>query len=203
MNIKNICLLAVLLPPLAACGSAVDTGNMGVFTKYGKITGQPVGAGYQYYNVITTDLNEVSIRVQKWEAETESYTKDFQQAKIAFTLSYSLSPKSVSKVFRLYGADWESKIVPQVVVQEIKNVTGVSTAIDLIEKRTVAQQLIQSAITKKLALRGVSVTSFELRDISYSEAFEDAVEQKQVASKRQMQRGIRLFKLKKRRVRKL
>lgn len=182
MNVKTLSTLA-LCASLTACGT-VDTGNRGVFTRYGQVIGEPVAEGLHWYNPMTTDLNEMSIRTLKWDSNTEAYTRDFQQASIQFTLSYSLDPRAVKRIFVTVGEGWNEALVPQVVVQEIKNVTGISTAIGLIEKRSIAQSLMMNAIAVKLRKRGVIVSGFELRDISYSKAFEDAVEQKQVAVER-------------------
>lgn len=175
----------VTILPLIALGacSEIPAGHRGVFTSYGAPT-EVVKEGLHWYNPWSYDLVSIDVRQIKWSGETEAYTKDVQQAKVAFTLSYRLdsAPKKVLYIYRNVGEDWAAKLVPQVVQEAIKDVFGQSEAVkDTINNRAVVRAKIQKSITERLARRNVIVESFELRDIEFSAAFEKAVEAKQVA----------------------
>lgn len=179
MNAKHLLAFASLAT-LAAC-TEVPTGHKGVVTRYGAVTGVE-GEGLVWYNPITTDVNLIDTRQLKWKSETAAYTKDVQQAKISFALTYRLYGPAVKKVYRTVGADWAETLVPQVVEQSIKDVFGQSEAVkDAINNRAVVQQKIMYEIKRRLRLRYVVVEGFEIQDISFSDAFENAVEAKQVA----------------------
>lgn len=175
----------VAILPLVALGacSEVPAGHRGVFTSYGAPT-EVVKEGLHWYNPWSYDLTTMDVRQIKWSGETEAYTKDVQQAKVAFTLTYRLdpSPKKVLAIYRNVGEDWASKLVPQVVQEAIKDVFGQSEAVkDTINNRAVVRAKMQDIIRKRLAARSIIVEGFELRDIEFSAAFEKAVEAKQVA----------------------
>lgn len=174
--------IALTLPLLAlgAC-SEIPAGHRGVFTSYGAPT-EVVAEGLHYYNPWSYDLIEMDVRQMKWSAQTEAYTKDVQQATVAFTLTYRLDPSAVLNTYRNIGTDWRSKLVPQVVQEAIKDVFGQSEAVrDTINNRARVRMRIQQILTARLAKRDVIVEGFEIRDISFSDAFERAVEAKQVA----------------------
>lgn len=171
---------AVAALSLAACGQ-VDTGNRGVLVNYGKVVGT-TGEGLQWYNPITTDLNQVSVKTMAWESQTDIYTKDVQQAKVKFKLTYHLNPASVEKVYSTVGTDWAAVLIPQVVQQSVKNVFGQARAVeDAINNRQAVTSLIFADITKKLAAKNILVDGFEIQDVGFAKAFEESVERKQIA----------------------
>lgn len=165
---------------LAACGQ-VDTGHRGVFVNYGKPTGT-AGEGLHWYNPITTDLVQVDTRTLAWESQTDIYTKDVQQARVSFKLTYHLNPGKVMSVYQTVGTDWAATLIPQVVQQSIKNVMGQARAVeDAINNRQAVTNRITQDITKRLAVKHVIVDGFEIQDVSFAKAFEDSVERKQIA----------------------
>lgn len=182
MKKKFIALAA--LPLLAACGQ-VDTGYRGVFVNLGKPVEQ-VGEGLHWYNIFTTSLVEVDVSTKKWPSSTEVYTKDVQQATVKFSLTYSLDPsKAMVTYSRFPNGDWFEAQVPQVVEQSIKDVFGQSEAVkDAINNRPAVQARIRREITDRLKAKNILVHGFELNDIVFSDAFEQAVEAKQVAVER-------------------
>lgn len=177
---KKFAAVSTLAMSLAACGQ-VDTGHRGVLVNYGKVIGT-TGEGLQWYNPITTDLAQIDVRTLAWESETAIYTKDVQQAKVSFKLTYHLNPVSVEKVYSTVGEDWAKVLVPQVVQQSIKNVFGQARAVeDAINNRQVISSLIIKDITKKLAGKNIVVDGFEIQNVSFTKNFEESVERKQIA----------------------
>lgn len=177
---RNIAILLLGSISLAACGQ-VDTGHRGIFVNYGKPTGQ-VGEGLQWYNPITTDLIQLDVRQLAWESQTDIYTKDVQQARVTFKLTYHLDPGKVMDVYQGVGEEWAATIVPQVVQQAVKNKMGQARAVeDVINNRQVVGNSITADITAKLRKKHVIVDGFEIQDVSFTKAFESSVERKQIA----------------------
>lgn len=174
--------IALLVLSLGMCSAeTVNTGQRGITVEYGRPTGT-LGEGLHFVNPFTTSIVELSVRQLKWNAETVAYTKDVQQADVKFTVTYSLNPDKVMWVYRNVGEDWAAQIIPQVAYQAIKDVFGQSEAVkDTINSRATVQERIQRELARRLAARNINVHSFELTDISFSDAFENAVEAKQVA----------------------
>lgn len=179
-NVLKVTAVSVVALALSACGQ-VPAGHRGVFVNMGAPTEQ-VGEGVHYYNPLTYDLVDMNTRQQKWSESTEAYTKDIQQANVKFTLTYALRPDKALYTYRHVGEEWASTLIPQVVEQSVKNVFGQSEAVkDTINNRGQVQDKIKADITRKLKARNIIVHGFELNDISFSDAFESAVEQKQIA----------------------
>jgi regulator of protease activity HflC (stomatin/prohibitin superfamily) len=176
-----LCAAALPLSLATQACTQIPTGEVGVVTYYGRAdhAAQP---GFVWYNPWSTDINVMDVRTQPLDGKTEAYTKDVQKAVVQYKLTYHLYPPAALRVFSTAGTDWANVQVPQVVDQAIKDVFGRSEAVrDAINNRAGVQANILSDLRHRLRTRYVVVDGFELRDISFSQAFEHAVEQKQVA----------------------
>ncbi len=185
---KFICMLSVLSALfLVGCGQ-VDTGHRGVFVEWGKVDEKSgsLPEGFYTYNPFSTDLIEMDTRILRWEAETNTYTRDVQQANITFVVSYRLDPAHAHTMYREVGRDWANVLLGQVVIGELKKVVGQYDAVDLIERRGEATVKIQNAVSNALLSKNIIVPAngLELTNISYLEQFEKAVEDKVVAVQR-------------------
>lgn len=173
----------VTFPMLAACGS-VDTGNVGLWNRYGKVDDAYVTEGMYFYNPLTTTLEEMSVKTTPWKADTKVYTKDIQTAAVAFSISTSLDPKASPKMRRTIGIEWRESILPQTVEASIKDVFGRYNASDAVAQREQIRGQIEKDLRDTLAKRGIRVDDFQLTNIDYSDAFEKAVERAQVATQK-------------------
>lgn len=171
--------LAMFSTGLAGC-TEVPVGSKGVSVTQGTLNGVE-DAGLVWHGPLT-DIIPVSVQTVKLEAQTETYTKDVQQATVKFTVSYRLDPGAVRKTYETYGEAWSTAIIPQVVEESIKSSFGRSEAVkDAINNRNSIQSAIRADITAKLRKKSIIVEGFELNDISFSNEFDNANEAKQIA----------------------
>lgn len=181
MNILKVCLLTAAAVSIGAC-TQVENGNRGVKTHYGKVVGKAMPEGLYWYNPWSTDIIEMNVQQKKWSSKTLTYTRDIQQADIDFVVTFHLQPDKAHVMYQRVGIDWTDQMVPQVVLQAIKNEVGRWTAVEVIENRGRIQTEIQKSVLKRLATRNVVLDGFDITDVSYSDAFEQAVESKTVAT---------------------
>jgi regulator of protease activity HflC (stomatin/prohibitin superfamily) len=167
---------------LVSCSmTTVDTGHRGVKVRFGEVIGEGLPEGLYFVNPLTTDIRNIDTRVQSWNANTQAYTRDVQQATMQFVLNYRLDPTKAHIVFQQVGADWAAKLIGQVVLEEMKREVGQHEAVDLISQRDAAARTIEKNVTSLLARRNVIVTGFQLTNIDYTTEFEHAVEAKVIA----------------------
>jgi prohibitin 2 len=181
----GIAILALVVLSFAGCGiKIVDTGQRGIETRFGKVVGESKPEGIYFYNPITSTMVEMDTRVQRKDGETDTYTRDVQQAGIKYTLNYRLQQNAAHLMYRDVGRDWDDKLVPQVVLGTLKEVVGKWDAVDLIANRDKAGATAFEAIRRNLGERNVEVSRFEITDISYTNEFEQSVEQKVIAQQK-------------------
>ena len=178
-------LIAIVVVSVAGCGiKVVDTGQRGVKTRFGEITSTSLPEGLYFFNPITSKIIEIDTRVQRQDGDTESYTRDVQQAHIKYTLNYRLQQDKAHVMYRDVGRDWEQRLIPQVVLGTLKEVVGKWDAVDLIANRDKAGNDTFDAMRANLAERFVEVSRFEITDISYTKEFENSVEAKVIAQQK-------------------
>lgn len=162
----------------------VDTGHRGVKTTYGKVEPQSLEEGLYFYNPLTSGIREMDVRVQKYEIDTEAYTRDIQQAKLHIIVNYNLEKTKAHEMFQNVGSDWEDRLIPQTVNGTLKSVIGKWDAVDLIANRAKAQGEIQDTLAAIFIEKDVHLTRVEISNIDYSDEFEKAVEAKVTAIQR-------------------
>jgi len=180
-----IAAIAIFVLSIAGCGiKVVDTGQRGIKTRFGEIVSESLPEGLYFYNPVTSNIVEIDTRVQRQDGETDTYTRDVQQAAIKYTLNYRLQQNAAHIMHRDIGRDLEQKLIPQVVLGTLKEVVGKWDAVDLIANRDKAGQTAFEAIRSNLAERNVEVSRFEITDIAYTHEFENSVEQKVIAQQK-------------------
>jgi regulator of protease activity HflC (stomatin/prohibitin superfamily) len=180
-----VAIVAIVVVSVAGCGiKVVDTGQRGVKTRFGEITSTSLPEGLYFFNPVTSKIVEIDTRVQRTDGDTESYTRDVQQAHIKYTLNYRLQQDHAHITYRDIGRDWEQKLIPQVVLGTLKEVVGKWDAVDLIANRDKATTTAYDQIRTNLAERFVEVSRFEITDIGYTTEFETSVEQKVIAQQK-------------------
>lgn len=177
--------IAIAFVILASCSiTTVDTGHRGVKVRFGEVIGVGLPEGLYFVNPLTTHIEPIDTRLLKWESTTQAYTRDVQQADVGFVLNYRLDPAKAHIVFQQVGRDWSSKLVGQVVVEDIKREFGQHNAVDIIATRDAAARAIETHVKDQLTRRDVIVTNFQLTNIDFTDQFEHAVEAKVVAQQK-------------------
>jgi regulator of protease activity HflC (stomatin/prohibitin superfamily) len=180
-----VAIIAVAVLSVAGCGiKVVDTGQRGIKTRFGQVVSESLPEGLYFFNPFTSQIVEIDTRVQRTDGETDTYTRDVQQASIRYTLNYRLQQNAAHLMYRDIGRDWEQKLIPQVVLGTLKEVVGKWDAVDLISNRDKAANTAFDQIRDNLAERNVEVSRFEITDISYTKEFENSVEQKVIAQQK-------------------
>ena len=177
----------VLAAALAAGCGQVDSGHSGLRLSWGRVVSKELGPGLWFYNPIGGSLVVYDCREQRMDLKTESYTKDVQSADLQVVVTFSLDSSRIIDLHNTYGRDYIQKILNPVVVGATKDVVGGWEADKLISERERATKEIFERVVADLEGKPVRVSSIVLANIDYSDVFEKAIEDKQVA----MQNAIR------------
>lgn len=185
MKKVNIIALA-LLGLVAGCGQ-VDSGYTGLKLSWGKVVSEPLGPGLWFYNPFGGDLVTYDCREQRVDLRMSAYTKDVQSADFQIVVTFALDQTQIVKLHNEIGALYADKILAPAVIGVTKDVVGGWEADKLISGREQATRQIYTEVSERLKGKPVKVSSIVIANIDYSDVFEKAIEDKQVA----MQNAIR------------
>ena len=166
---------------LAGCGQ-VDTGEAGFFTRWGEITSrEPLSEGLHFYEPIGTDLITYNIKNQSVKVKTPVFTKDVQSMNLELTVTFNLSKEKVIDLHTKTGPRYSEILIVPSVLSAAKDALGKMEAGDIVSSREAATAAIFDAVKSKLEPHGINIELVNITNIDYSDAFEKAVEEKQVA----------------------
>ena len=181
-NVTKALFLLALMGLISGCGfEIVDTGYRGVQTRFGEVVSGSLKEGLYFYNPLTSTIVELDVREQKWTSKTEASTKDVQAVDVEFTVNYRPDATQVHELYRTVGYDWDKRLLPQIVVGELKNAISLYNAVNLIEHRAEVVRAASRGITDGAFTRKIEVTRFEIVDFQFTKEFSHAVEAKVTA----------------------
>lgn len=188
-RIKHIAVGTILMLALITLLSSmrsVDTGRIGVVTRYGKVTGRELSEGLSF--VLPWGVNNVTeydIKTQKVEAQSAAATKDLQDVSAVIVLTYNLNRGRVSEIHKEVGANFQAIEIDPQVQEAFKAVSAQYTASELITNRAEVKQAVLKNLQDRIEKNGryniqdIAITSFQ-----FSKAFNDAIEAVQVANQK-------------------
>ncbi|MCQ2958280.1 MAG: prohibitin family protein [Candidatus Gastranaerophilales bacterium] len=172
-----ILLFILFCNPIAMVG----VGERGVKVTLGKVSPQSFDEGIHLVTPFISTIKKMNVQTQKIATTTQVYTKDIQQAKIAYVINYNLQPENAHKMYREVGMYYEDRILLPVIEGTIKDVTGKWNAQDLVANREKATNEILTKLHDHLQDNYINVTDFQITNINYSDVFEKAIENKVTA----------------------
>lgn len=171
---------------VAGCGQ-VDSGHAGLKLSWGKVVSVPLGPGLWFYNPIGGSLVVYDCREQRTDFKMTAYTKDVQSADFNIVVTYAIDRTKLVGLHNEIGTRYVEKILNPVVIGVTKDVVGQWEADKLINGREKATREIVDLVRKAMNGRPIMVSNVVIANIDYSDVFEKAIEDKQVA----MQNAIR------------
>ena len=119
---------------------------------------------------------------QQGDDAMTALTADGQVVKMDVTLRYHLQPDKVWRLHREIGPNIVSKIVRPQIQMAVRTIIADHIVQAVYSKdRALIQQQITQKMTKSLSRYFINLDDVLIRNISFSEAFTQAIEQKQVA----------------------
>jgi regulator of protease activity HflC (stomatin/prohibitin superfamily) len=175
----TLILTALLI--VVSCVSYVPTGHTGIVTTFGKVHDETRDAGLAIHapweNIIKMDNRE-----QRVAFNLQAFSKDIQQVDIQGSINININKATAMILYREVGTDYVNIFVTPRIQEDVKIVIARYTAENLIENRQSASDAIYELIKEELTDKGINVISLALENVDFTDAFEAAVEAKQVAT---------------------
>ena len=163
--------------------TTIHSGEVGIKVRFGKVISE-VSEGVNFKIPVIERIEKMNIRVQKTEVKTSSSSKDLQEVDMSLAVNYKINKKKATQLYKNVGTDYEEIILEPAIEEAIKAVTSKYTAEELITNRSEVSIKCMEELSKKVEKYGLSVSDFNITNFSFSEEFEKAIEEKQVAEQK-------------------
>jgi prohibitin 1 len=160
---------------------SIPTGNVGILTLFGRVTGEALGEGIHLINPLMA-VQKLSIQTQSVKETANVPSNEGLILALDTSLLFHLDRAKAADVYQKVGANYEEKIVEPTMRAAIRAATSAHTANALYTNaRELVQQQIQDELTAQLAQRGVIVENVLLRDVQLPAMLKSSIEAKQQA----------------------
>lgn len=161
--------------------AVVPTGQTGILITMGKVADYTLDAGMNvvlpWQSVVLMDNRE-----QKIMFKQQAFSSDIQQVELQGSVVYSIDKSTAMDLYRSVGTNYAEIVINPQIAEDVKAVISRYTAEGLIGQRATLSAEILKALREDLSTYGLNIVSVAIENIDFSDAFEQAVEAKQVAT---------------------
>ena len=183
--VATVLVVVIALIFAISCFSFVPTGHTGVVTLFGKVEDYTLDSGVHFKNPFARVI-KMDNRIQKESVELSCFSSDIQEVEVVFTLNYQISKEYAMNIYKTIGKNYFDTAVSPIITESVKTVAARYTAEDLINKRNELAMTIEADMKEKLLAFNIELVSTSIEDMDFTDAFTNAVEEKQVAAQNKL-----------------
>lgn len=177
--VSGVIVLVVLFILFITSFTIVGAGERGIIVLFGQVQDE-IGSGSHFVNPIS-NVVKLDVQTQKEQSNASAASKDLQDVSTTIAVNYNLIPEKVSDLYIKVGEDYKSRIIDPAIQEVVKASTAKYTAEELVTKRQIVTDEMQSALKEKLLTNNIVVTGVSIIDFKFSPSFTQAIEAKVTA----------------------
>ena len=190
------CVILALIV-IIGCFDIVPAGYKGVKLTMGAVDNTVLNEGIHFKLPFAQRIVHVDARVKKYTVEGEtSASKDMQSITTNVAVNYRVDGANVDDLYKNLSLNYENTIIAPAVSECIKSVTSQYTAEETITRRSEISAQIKDMLKKRLEDKYIFVDSLNIIDLTFSAAFDKAIEEKQVAEQNALKAKYDLERIK-------
>lgn len=195
-NMKYILLGILVVFILLNSFTIISAGYRGVVLQLGAVSEKVFDEGIHLKIPFIETVIPVEVRVQKTESPATAASKDLQNVTTTVAVNFHLDPGTVNRLYQNVGLDYQNRIVEPAISESLKATTAKYTADELISKRSEVSQQIKELLAKKLSAYNIVLDEINITEFKFSEEYNKAIEQKQVAEQQALKSKLDLERIK-------
>ncbi|MCL2220325.1 MAG: prohibitin family protein [Chitinispirillia bacterium] len=175
----------------------VKAGHRGVVFTWGKIT-HIKSEGIHFKVPVMQRVSDVDIRTKRGQVTAEAASKNLQTVTSTISINYNPDPDKLQQLYETVGDEYGERIIMPRVHETIKAVSAQYTAEELLTQRENVKNDIERSLIRQLKEYNIIVNSGGVQIISFnfSKAFDNAIEEKQVAEQKALTATNKLEQIK-------
>ena len=178
--ISGVLILGLLIV-LLFFTATVNTGDVGVITNFGKVTGDVLDSGWHIVGPVD-HVNDISIRTITTQSDADCFSSDLQEVKITVAVQTRITKENATNIFKNFGVEYMSQAMPKI-LDALKAETAKYEAAQIIANRDKIRSEAFQAASDRLK-NFVEVLDLSFVNVEFSDDYEKAIEAKQVAQQR-------------------
>lgn len=177
-------ILILIIAGLFSSWVIIEPGHTGVVVTMGKVEENVLQEGFHFKVPFVQEVIKIDNRIVKLEVQTEAFSKDLQTVTTNLAINYRVDTKKSYSIYKNVGSNYESVLVIPAVNEVLKAISSSYTAEESVTNRTLISDGLVQGLNEKLNDSGLYVTDVNIIDFDFSDAFIQAIEEKQVAQQK-------------------
>ena len=176
----GIIILIVIGVVATASVKIVDSGHRGVLLHWNAVdlTQPPLEEGLHFVVPFQDEVVNIEVRTLKYANDARSASRDLQTVETTVTVNYHPDRESVHRLYKNLGLDYEDRVIQPAIEETVKQVTARYNAEELITKRPLVKDDIESSIRERLDQFDIVTEVISITDFEFSPLFAQAIEAK-------------------------
>ena len=129
-------------------------------------------------------------RTQKETVTMQAFSSDIQQVDVIATVNFHVPREACSTLYQRVGLGYYEQVMEPRVQEGVKAVFARYSAEKLIGARSTLADQVMEILAPEMEEYGISVTAVSIENVDFTDAFTDAVEDKQVAEQTKLRTEI-------------
>ena len=160
--------------------TTVPTGHTGILTTFGRVEDTTLEAGLHFKSPFQ-EVISMDNRTQKQTLDLLCFSSDIQEVSISYSVNYQIKKANAQTIYKTIGKDYYHVVMEPRIQDAVKSVMAKYTAESLIEERDTLSVKITEILEEELSVYNIEVINTAIENMDFSDAFTQAVEEKQVA----------------------
>lgn len=173
----------------------VNAGHRGVVLQLGAVRPVVLNEGIHIIIPFIQKVVQADVRVQKSQSEQTAASKDLQNVSTTVAVNFHVAPDTANNLYQNVGLAYVERIVDPFIGEAVKAVTAQYTAEELISKRSEVSSKIKENLSVKLSTYFMVLDEINITEFKFSEEFNNAIEQKQVAEQQALKANLDLQRI--------
>ncbi len=174
----------------------VNAGHRGILLQLGAVQPKVFEEGLHFKIPFVQSVVPIEVRVQKTESSQVSASRDLQTVSTTVAVNFHLDGNTVNSLYKTVGLEFQARIVDPAIGEALKAVTAQYTAEELISKRSEVSATVKEVLSQKLGIYNMILDEINITEFKFSEEFDRAIEQKQIAEQQALKSKLDLERIK-------
>lgn len=162
----------------------IKTGEIGIVTQFGAVQDRVMQAGINFKAPFIQGVKKINCKTQELTTENNSASKDLQDISMTISINYCVNVEKAPELYKNVGLDYKEIILSPILADTVKSASADYTAEETITKRTELSNKIYESLNKRLNEQGITVVNVNIINLNFSETYNQAIEEKNVALQR-------------------
>jgi len=172
----------------------VDAGYIGVLTNFGAPSQDTLEPGLHWRTPVISNIYEIDITPNTATTTESAATHDQQNVSTAIAVTFQINPADAVYIYQNFRdiPSLQNTIIAPIVSNDVKAIVSIYDAQDLITRREQLASEIKEKISNDLKTYDVIVDGVNITNFNFSDAYEQAIENKQIAQQNALEEQYKL-----------